>query len=116
MRREIDLASPPANPVVFCGIAKPQQFFKQIRAKGITPAAEIIFRDHHSYDMDDVQAIRHAGLDGNAGGFVTTEKDLVNLGEQRLALEPLCIAQLQLILDRPAELLHFVLGKIRGTF
>ena len=28
MRREIDLASPPANPVVFCGIAKPQQFFK----------------------------------------------------------------------------------------
>lgn len=112
MRREIELTTLPANPVVFCGIAKPQQFFGQIRAKGITPAAEIMFRDHHSYDMDDVQAIRQAGMDRNAGGFVTTEKDLVNLGEQRLSLEPLSIAQLRLTLDRPADLVDTILARI----
>lgn len=112
MRREIDLTNPPPNPVVFCGIAKPQQFFRQIRDKGITPAAEIMFRDHHSYDVDDIQAIRHAGSDRNARGFVTTEKDLMNLGDQRFALEPLSIAQLRLTLDRPADLVDTILARI----
>ena len=112
MRREIDLSNLPENPIAFCGIAKPQQFFRQIRAKGITPAAEIMFRDHHSYDMDDIQAIRHAGIDRNASGFVTTEKDLMNLGDQRFALEPLSIAQLRLTLDRPADLVDTILARI----
>jgi len=111
-RREIELTSPPANPVVFCGIAKEQQFFAQIRASSITPAAEIAFGDHHAYDVDDIQRLRATARDFHAGGFITTEKDLVNLGDSRSALDPLAVAQLRLTLDRPADLVDTILARI----
>jgi len=112
MSRALELSDPPVKPVVFCGIAKPQRFFAQVRAAGITPAAEIVFGDHHAYDMDEVQAIRRAALDHDAGGFVTTEKDLVNLGEQRSALHPLSLAVLRLTLERPTDVLDTILARI----
>src|SRR5208282_5554188 len=54
MEREVVLPSTPSAPVVFCGIARPEQFFAQVRAAGISPAAEVEFRDHHAYDRSDV--------------------------------------------------------------
>ena len=39
--RELVLPSLPSAPVVFCGIARPEQFFAQVRAAGIMPAAEV---------------------------------------------------------------------------
>src|SRR6266581_260495 len=39
---------PAARPVAFCGIARPQNFFLQLRTAGIEPAAEAVFRDHHA--------------------------------------------------------------------
>ena len=50
IERELVLPNLPSAPIVFCGIARPEQFFAQVRAAGITPAAEIEFRDHHAYD------------------------------------------------------------------
>lgn len=112
MRREIDLSNPPANPIAFCGIAKPQQFFAQLRAAGIMPAAEIAFRDHYAYDLDDIQHLRAAASHHKAGGFITTEKDAVNLGGSRSGLDPLSIVVLHLTLDRPADFLDFILRQI----
>ncbi len=110
--RELVLPSLPSAPVVFCGIARPEQFFAQVRAAGITPAAEIIFRDHHAYDQDDMQALVGARRDLQAGGFLTTEKDAINLGPEQRCLEPLAIAELRLTLDRPTDVMDVILARI----
>ena len=86
MERNLFLPTPPAKPVVFCGIARPEQFFAQVRAAGITPAAEIKFRDHHAYDEDDIVSLVGTRIKQGADGFLTTEKDAINLPPAGLAL------------------------------
>ncbi len=112
MQREILLPNVSHTPVVFCGIARPQQFFAQVRAAGVTPATEIVFSDHHAYDMDDIQVLLGARRELDAGGFLTTEKDAINLGDLRFGLEPLTVAALQLTLDRPTDLVDTILARI----
>ncbi len=112
IERELVLQNLPASPVVFCGIARPKQFFAQVRAAGITPAAEVVFSDHHAYDRDDVQALIRARRDLRAGGFLTTEKDAINLASKRDDLEPLIVAELKLSLDRPAAFVDAILARI----
>jgi tetraacyldisaccharide 4'-kinase len=112
MTREISLSSIPPSPVAFCGLARPEQFFAQVRAAGIAPAAEVILRDHHAYNKGDTQRLLTMRRKIGAGGFLTTEKDVINLGQLRAELEPLTIAALKLTLDRPAELIDTILARI----
>jgi tetraacyldisaccharide 4'-kinase len=114
MQREISLSGRPASPVVFCGIARPQQFFAQVRAAGVVPAAEVAFRDHHAYDEEDIQRLLSMQKKPGGGGFLTTEKDAINLGQLQPALEPLAIAALKVTIDRPAELVDTILARIAG--
>src|SRR6202140_1836779 len=100
-RRDLVLPNSPSMPVVFCGIARPQQFFAQVRAAGIKPAAEIIFRDHHAYDQGDIQTLISARRDLSADGYLTTEKDAINLAPEQHLLQPLAVATLNLALDHP---------------
>ncbi len=110
--RKVVLPELPPAPVVFCGIARPDQFFAQVRAAGITPVAEIVFRDHHAYDEDDIQVLLGARRDLGAGGFLTTAKDAVNLFPNRYPLEPLAIADLRITLDNPAGVIDAILARI----
>jgi tetraacyldisaccharide 4'-kinase len=112
MRREILLPPVPSNPVVFCGIARPQPFFAQLRSAGIIPAAEVVYRDHHAYDKHDIQRLIARRRELGSGGFLTTEKDAVNLGPLRAELEPVAIVTLQLTLNRPADLVDTILATI----
>ena len=112
MTREIALSSVPPSPVAFCGLARPEQFFTQVRAAGVAPAAEVIFRDHHAYDGADIQRLLTMRSELGAAGFLTTEKDAINLGPLQADLEPLTIAALRLTLDRPAELIDTILARI----
>lgn len=112
MKREILLPSVPSNPLVFCGIARPQPFFAQVRAAGITPAAEVVFRDHHAYDKNDIQRLLAMRRELGSAGFVTTEKDAVNLGPRRAELEPVAIVVLKLTLDCPVDLVDTILATI----
>jgi tetraacyldisaccharide 4'-kinase len=112
MKREILLPPVPSNPVVFCGIARPQQFFAQLRSAGIVPAAEVVFRDHHAYDKHDIQRLIARRRKLGSGCFLTTEKDAVNLGPLRAELEPVAIVMLKLTLDRPADLVDTILAAI----
>ncbi|MGA8620419.1 MAG: tetraacyldisaccharide 4'-kinase [Candidatus Sulfotelmatobacter sp.] len=79
------------RPIVFCGIARPQNFVLQLRATGIDPVAEAVFRDHHAYTANDVRDLLQLKQRSEAGGFVTTEKDAVNLGGYLDALAPLAV-------------------------
>jgi tetraacyldisaccharide 4'-kinase len=112
VKREILVHAAPVRPIVFCGIAKPQQFFAQIRAAGIMPAAEIEFRDHHRYHRGDIVRLAAKRGELGAGGFLTTEKDAVNLGPLQAELNPLVIATLSLTLDRATDVVDAILARI----
>ena len=113
MRRQIAILRAPQSPVVFCGIARPEQFFAQVRSAGITPVAEIVFRDHHSYQRRDVRRLQAAKEKFSAGGFVTTEKDAVNLGALAEELKPLAVAALTVSLDHADDVVDAILTRIR---
>ena len=112
MKREIVVPAAPAAPIVFCGIARPQQFFAQVRATGINPAAEIEFRDHHAYDKGDIERLLAMRGKLGAGGFLTTEKDAVNLGSLRADLEPFAVVALSLTLNHPTDIVDAILARI----
>jgi tetraacyldisaccharide 4'-kinase len=102
------------SPIVFCGIARPQQFFEMVRALGVGPVAEVAFRDHHAYDQGDIQRLLKMRDELGGEGFLTTEKDAINLGSLRSGLEPLAVATLRVTIDRPAELVDTILARIAG--
>jgi tetraacyldisaccharide 4'-kinase len=91
VRRGIAPANVPARPVVFCGIARPQNFLLQLRTAGIEPVAQALFRDHHAYAERDIQDLVKLRQQSDADGFVTTEKDAINLGGHLDALQPLTV-------------------------
>ncbi len=88
--------NPIHRPVVFCGIARPQYFLSQLRAAGVDPIAEAFFRDHHAYTEKDVQDLLDLRQRSEADGFVTTEKDAVNLGDHLTVLKPVAVATVQM--------------------
>ena len=110
--RDLILPNLPSKPIVFCGIARPEQFFAQVRAAGIAPAAEVGFRDHHPYELDDIQALINTRIKLDAGGFLTTEKDAINLAPEQHCLEPLVIAELRVTLDNAADVVDAILARI----
>jgi tetraacyldisaccharide 4'-kinase len=114
MKREIVMPRTSIAPIVFCGIARPQQFFAQIRAAGITPVAEVDFRDHHAYNRTDIERLLAQRGKLGADGFLTTEKDAVNLGSLAAELKPLAVATLTLTLDRPNDVVDAILARIEN--
>jgi tetraacyldisaccharide 4'-kinase len=112
MTREISMPAASLTPIVFCGIARPQQFFAQVRASGIAPAAEVEFRDHHAYNRSDIERLlaMHGKL--GASAFLTTEKDAVNLGPLQADLDPLAVAALSLTLEHATDVLDVILARI----
>jgi tetraacyldisaccharide 4'-kinase len=101
VRRGMAAQNVPARPVAFCGIARPQNFLLQLQAAGIDPAAEAFFRDHHRYTEKDVRDLLRLRERSEAGGFVTTEKDAVNLGGFLDALAPLAVVSVTMELADP---------------
>jgi tetraacyldisaccharide 4'-kinase len=85
-----------SRPVAFCGIARPQNFMLQLRKAGIEPAAEAVYRDHHAYTEKDVRELLALKQESQADGFVTTEKDAVNLGAYFSALQPVAVVPVKM--------------------
>jgi tetraacyldisaccharide 4'-kinase len=116
MQRQVNLSHPPNAPILLCGIARPEQFFAHVRealrAFGIEPATEIAFRDHHAYTQQDIKQLLDARTRNGAGGFITTEKDAVNLGSLQTELDPLAVATLSVTLANHADVVDTILTRI----
>lgn len=112
VRRGIVPHNVPPRPVVFCGIARPQNFLLQLRAANIEPAAEAFYRDHHAYSENDIHELLALKQKSEAGGFATTEKDAVNLGAYLSALEPLAVVPVKMELSDAANAVDTMLRKI----
>jgi tetraacyldisaccharide 4'-kinase len=96
VRRGILPKDVPPRPVAFCGIARPQNFFLQLRTAGIEAAAEAVYRDHYAYTERDIRELLQMKETSEAGGFVTTEKDAINLGLYLSVLSPLAVVPVRM--------------------
>ncbi|HUK29811.1 MAG TPA: tetraacyldisaccharide 4'-kinase, partial [Candidatus Acidoferrum sp.] len=112
VRRGILPRDVPPRPVVFCGIARPQNFVLQLRAANIEPVAEAFYRDHYSYGEKDVRELLSLKQRSEAGGFITTEKDAVNLGVYLSALHPLAVVPVKMELGDAANAVDTMLRKM----
>jgi tetraacyldisaccharide 4'-kinase len=113
VRRGIALLDVPTRPVAFCGIARPQNFVSQLREAGIVPVAELFYGDHHAYVERDMEDLRRLREKHKGNGFVTTEKDAINLGQLRSALDPLSVVPVTLELADAANAVDIMLRVIR---
>jgi tetraacyldisaccharide 4'-kinase len=112
VRRSILPQNVPPHPVAFCGIARPKRFFLQLSAAGIQTAAEAVYRDHHVYTEDDIRELLRVRERSEAGGYVTTEKDAINLGGYFSALSPLAVVPVKMELEDADNVVNALLLRI----
>lgn len=111
-RRTVTLEQTGGKALVFCGIARPQQFFDAVKSLGQPIADQLAFHDHHRYTQADAARLLRLKQSAGADALITTEKDLVNLGELSAQLQPLRIARLKLELEAPEQALDSILKRI----
>jgi tetraacyldisaccharide 4'-kinase len=114
VRRGIVTSDLPPHPLAFCGIARPQSFFAQLRKAGVDPAAEVVFPDHHAYTEKDLRDLQFVAEQNQAGGFATTEKDAVNLAGFLAALQPLAVVPVTMDLADAARALDYLLETLKS--
>jgi tetraacyldisaccharide 4'-kinase len=112
VRRGIVLKSAPSRPVVFCGIARPKNFLLQLRTAGVEPVAEASYRDHHAYTEADIRDLVNLRQRSEADGFITTEKDAINLGGFLSALQPTTVVPVKMELVDAANAVDTMLRRI----
>ncbi len=106
----------PPRPVAFCGIARPDNFFAQLRRADIELAAEMRFPDHHQYSSSDIAILIETANAHRAGGFVTTDKDAINLGSLAFSLQPLCVVPATMMIRNGPAVLDQILAKIAERY
>lgn len=112
VRRAIEISDVPHRPVAFCGIARPRRFIEDLRTAGVAIAVEQFYRDHHAYTSADVRQLLELRDRNGADGFVTTEKDSINLGPHLAKLAPIVIARVCMELENSADALDTILRVI----
>src|ERR1700686_690809 len=103
VRKRIEFSDAGGQLIVFCGIGRPRQFFDGLKAVDQEIAGKIIFRDHHRYDQRDIDRLVRLKHQIGADGFITTEKDVINLGPLAAQLQPLRTARIRTELESPEQ-------------
>ena len=75
------VANLPTPAFAFCGIAGPQSFFHTLSNLPLDLAGTHAFPDHHAYSEADASRLAAQAQAAGAAALVTTEKDLVKLGD-----------------------------------
>jgi tetraacyldisaccharide 4'-kinase len=65
--------------LAFCGIARPERFFKLLQGLGLKLAATMTFPDHHPYPESTLVEILERYRQMKPQVMLTTEKDAVKL-------------------------------------
>lgn len=112
VERGICVTDIPTRPLAFCAIGQPMNFFRQLREAGVEIVAEMKFRDHHAYRSNDIAELLKAAKKYSANGFVTTEKDAVNLGKLGEQLKPLRAVPVTMKMHEADAVLDTILGAI----
>jgi tetraacyldisaccharide 4'-kinase len=97
-QNEVDMRELAESRVgAFCGIARPETFWRTLEEMGLHVAERIDFPDHHPYSGEDHRDLlrRLSDLDR----LVTTEKDAVKLRQYRWPEGKVLFLRLDLIMD-----------------
>lgn len=95
--------------VAVVGVAQPDSFYDLLRTWEATIDDVFEFPDHHRYTHMDWQNISRSGLQADL--VVTTEKDLVKLGEFPFATGKLVALRIVPYVERSEELIEAVLAR-----
>jgi tetraacyldisaccharide 4'-kinase len=114
VRRSVTVLDPPESAVAFCGIARPQRFFDDLRSVGIRVVEQKTYRDHHKYSPADVKDLLSLRDQCGAAGFITTEKDAINLRGMAAELDKLAVARVSMEIVDPADALDTILRVIES--
>ena len=112
MRRQIEIAAD-GRVIAFCGIAHPQQFFNALKTARQEIAGTLTFHDHHRYAQRDIDSLLDLKKKSGAAGFVTTEKDAINLGTLSAQLQPLRTATLRLDMESHDSVMAEILKTLK---
>jgi tetraacyldisaccharide 4'-kinase len=115
VRRGIDLKDAPSRPIVFSGIARPKFFLEELQELGVQPAAEVIFRDHQKYGDAQIKRLLQAKSASMADGFITTEKDVLNLGASIAELGTVAVARVTMELLDAEAALHLLINAVDAS-
>ena len=113
VERSLSLSEPPKRALVFCGIGRPKQFVQQLKRASIEVVAHKFYPDHHAYTEKDIRELVKWREQEHGEGFITTEKDAVNLGSRSERLGGVLVARAVLTLPHPADALDTILRVIR---
>jgi tetraacyldisaccharide 4'-kinase len=109
--RRVPLGSLAGRRVVaVVGVAKPDSFYDSLQGWEATIDDVFEFPDHHRYTHADWQSISRRGLQADL--VVTTEKDLVKLGEFPFATGKLVALRIVPHVERSEELIEAVLARV----
>jgi tetraacyldisaccharide 4'-kinase len=111
-RRVIDIPAAAGKAIAFSGIARPRQFVEGLKSSQLEIAGTITFRDHHRYQQRDIDRLLALRKQTKGDGFITTEKDLVNLGTLASQLPPLMTVGLRIELESPQQVLTEIIKTI----
>jgi tetraacyldisaccharide 4'-kinase len=110
IRRVLDLPVAATRPFVFCGLARPKDFFAMLRAQDVNARGKKAFGDHHVYEDADLTMLLRRAKAADADGWVTTEKDAVKMTDaMRTRLQelgPLTVAGLRVEFESPELVLR----------
>jgi tetraacyldisaccharide 4'-kinase len=120
MRRTLtvpaELKGSAVKVIAFCGIARPDEFFSALIARGVDVELTIPFADHHRYTPEDIHRLATAAKEARAGAFLTTEKDAVKLIptllQQLEAVAPVRVARLEVSLRDEASVIAQLRAKL----
>jgi len=118
LHRRMEVPSVDGPVVAFCGIARPEQFFTGLKAAGVSVAAQIAFPDHHGYAISDVKRLVASAQTAGAAALITTEKDLVRLGNLSAKFDPSVppqTAALHVEIENHAAVLDWLIGQFPAS-
>jgi len=112
IRRGISIPKLPSRVAAFCGVARPERFFGELRAAGVVAAVEVPFPDHHAYSEKDVRDLLALREEKNCAAFITTEKDVINLRGFTARMDPLFAAAVTMELIDSEDALSLLMEQI----
>jgi tetraacyldisaccharide 4'-kinase len=115
LRRTMEIPAVNGPVAAFCGIARPEQFFAGLESVGLRLATRLAFPDHHRYTARDLDCLISAARASGATALITTEKDLVRLGNLASAFPaslPLITARLRIEIENQQATIDWLIGRL----
>jgi tetraacyldisaccharide 4'-kinase len=91
------------NLFAFCGIARPDQFLRDLREHQLNITQSQVFPDHHRYRPSDTRNIIFRALQCGAEALITTAKDAMNLPPRAFGNWPCFVFEIEMKIDDEAR-------------